>query len=215
MDKRKIAIIAMSCVGVFVIAGLTTGSIYKMNRTAEYEAKLAQQQEEMEQAKQAAERKAAEEKLKALEVELPEIKPIEEKTPEAEMPKAETPAVTPPAVTPKAPAKKTEPPKVTVKTDNSGNQTITEEYKKPDPPKHEEVHDPETPPPVPPSTPSKPGGAVDQEIKDEDVKFDDGGDQVPNGNGEVFVPGFGWVKSSPGGKSETAPNAGTGEVIGQ
>lgn len=214
MDKRKIAIIAMSCVGVFVIAGLTTGSIYKMNRTAEYEAKLAQQQEEMEQAKQAAERKAAEEKLKALEVELPEIKPIEEKTPEAEMPKAETPAVTPPAVTPKAPAKKTEPPKVTVKTDNSGNQTITEEYKKPDPPKHEEVHDPETPPPVPPSTPSKPGGAVDQEIKDEDVKFDDGGDQVPNGNGEVFVPGFGWMKPSKV-VTETAPNAGTGEVIGQ
>ena len=49
---------------------------------------------------------------------------------------------------------------------------------------------------------------VDQQIKDEGVKFDENGDQIPNEKGEVFVPGFGWIKSDPGGKSEYFDNTG-------
>lgn len=140
MTKKKIWIIAASTVGVLMVAALTAGVINKMQRTAEMEAYLTQQQTQYELEKAASE---AAVKAASSNYVIPPIKSNEErrsgkqgKTIEPE--KAVTSA-----------------PEVFVSTDESGNQVITPEWEVPVTPPHEDVHNPEKPPETP-DVPKKP-----------------------------------------------------------
>ena len=81
---------------------------------------------------------------------------------------------------------------------------ISPDWEKPAPPSEEELHNPEQPP----ETPER-----QDPTTDDGMSFDENGNQVPNENGEIFVPGFGWQKPT-GGRSEIVHNAGKGEMIG-
>lgn len=190
--KNKRLLIGASSVGVLMIATLTVGVIYKMNKTAEYEALLTQQQIQAEEQEKAD--KAAKDATSST-YEIPPIKSLEEQKKENKL-AAERAGWTAPSSAPE----------ITVSTDESGNQTITEVYEKPQP-TEEELHNPDKKPTVPPAK-------SDPKPKDDGVKYDNNGNQVPNEKGQVYVPGFGWLENNPGGTAEAAHNAGTGEVIG-
>lgn len=197
MTKKKLAIFAASFVGTFMVVALTVGVVYKINKAAEYERYLSgqEQSQQLERDRLAAEKAAAE---KAAQKPIPPIvcEPATENT-------NPPPAGLSKAIAPEKPTSSV--PEVVVSTDEKGNQTITPEWEKPAEPPHKDIHDPESKP----ETPKKPDKNTDP-----DVEFDGNGNQVPNADGEVFVPGFGWIKSSPGGKSEQVHNAGTGDVVG-
>lgn len=186
--KNKLLLIGASSVGVLMIATLTVGVLYKMNKTAEYEALLTQQQIQMQEQAKAEE---AEKEASSSTYEVPPIEPIEIQEAKRKLDEQKA-------------AASSSAPEITVSTDESGNQTITEEYEKPQP-TEEELHNPEKEP----TTPTKP----DPKPKDDGVKYDDNGNQVPNEKGQVYVPGFGWIKPSKV-EVDTAHNAGTGDVIG-
>lgn len=181
--KNKLLLIGASSVGVIMIATLTVGVLYKMNKTAEYEALLTQQQIQMQEQAKAEE---AEKEASSSTYEVPPIEPIEIQEAKRKLDAQKA-------------APSSSAPEITVSTDESGNQTITEEYEKPQP-TEEELHNPEKEP----TTPTKPK----PKPKDDGVKYDDNGNQVPNEKGQMYLPGFGWVDNSGSNTTETIHNDG-------
>ena len=184
--KKNLLIFGASSVGVLMVATLTVGVIYKMNKTAEYEALLTQQQIQMQQEAQASE--AAEAAASSSKLEIPPIKSLEEQKQDSKI-AAKNAGLA---------ESSSSAPEISVSTDEGGNQTITEEYSKPEP-TEEELHNPSSAPETPSSSKQtdNPGG----------VQYDENGNQIPNEKGEIYLPGFGWVKST-GGKSKSFDNTG-------
>lgn len=189
--KNKRLLIGASSVGVLMIATLTVGVIYKMNKTAEYEALLTQQQIQAEEQEKAD--KAAKNATSST-YEIPPIKSLEEQKKENKL-AAERAGWTASSSVPE----------ITVSTDESGNQTITEVYEKPQP-TEEELHNHDKEPTAPPAK-------SDSKPKDDGVKYDNNGNQVPNEKGEIYLPGFGWTKST-GGETEHVDVDLSGDLIG-
>lgn len=116
-----------------MVATLTVGVIYKMNKTAEYEALLTQQQQMQQEAAEAA---ASSSKL-----EIPPIKSLEQQKQDSKI-AAKNAGLS---------ASSSSAPEISVSTDEGGNQTITEEYSKPEP-TEEELHNPSSAPETPSSS---------------------------------------------------------------
>lgn len=194
MTRKKWAIIGGSAAAVLMIAGISVGVVSKMNRVAAYEEYMARQQTQEAQAAARADGAPDVPAIDAASSAAPVVEKIAGDTVEAP---------TPPA------AETHSAPEIVVSIDEQGNQTITEKWEKPASPPEEELHNPESAP----ETPDGPKN-VDQQIKDEGVRFDENGNQIPNEKGEVFVPGFGWMKSDPGGRTEVADFELSGNKIG-
>lgn len=230
MDKAKLGVIA-AATGVLVMAmALTGGALYKKQQEDTAAQLRASQQQELALQEEQAQKEAEESSSR------PQVLPIEEnpavKRHLAEEKKAQETAgkeaenKTPSSV-----------PEITVSKDDAGNQTITPEVAKPAPPEHGNIHDPNvkpdgTKPEQPPTETAKPDT---EQSKGESQKpsADKPSTEKPsegkppsssgNGNtpqpgdtnekGEVYVPGFGWMKPT-GGETRPSPNAGTGDIVG-
>jgi len=190
--KKNLLIFGASSVGVLMVATLTVGVIYKMNKTAEYEALLTQQQIQMQQEAQASE---AAEAASSSKLEIPPIKSLEEQKQDSKI-AAKNAGLA---------ESSSSAPEISVSTDEGGNQTITEEYSKPEP-TEEELHNPSSAPETPSSSKQtdNPGG----------VQYDENGNQIPNEKGQVYVPGFGWVKQATGGGTEHIDVELSGNLVG-
>lgn len=213
MDKAKLGVIA-AATGVLVMAmALTGGALYKKQQEDIAAQLRASQQQELALQEEQAKKEAEENSSR------PQILPIEEnpavKRHLAEEKKAQQAAgkdaesKTPSSV-----------PEVTVSKDNAGNQTITPEVAKPAPPEHGNIHDPNvkpdgTPADQPsdetPKTDKPTGGTQQPETEKPSTEkpsegkppSSSGGGSTPqpgdmNDKGEVYVPGFGWMKPTGG-----------------
>lgn len=224
MTKKKLLTIVLSSVGVLMVAALTGGVIYKMQKTQEVEEYLAQQRQQA-QVEQAA-LSAQSEDMSLIPLSVGQEKISEEDPAQEETNTNETIQEQPTGTEQQeaassasdvtasqgsgssSAAKEPEPvssaPEVNVSQDENGNQVISPDWEKPAPPSEEELHNPEQPP----ETPER-----QDPTTDDGMNFDENGNQVPNENGEIFVPGFGWQKPT-GGYTEHINVELSGNLIG-
>ncbi len=115
------------------------------------------------------------------------------------------------------------PPKEQVTVNPDGSVDIENKYSKPEPPAPPEVpedqkKDPNSKPEYPSdekedSTDNKPENPPTEQNKPSEPDKPTGGNT--NSKGEIYVPGFGWMPPPAGVISDTAENAGKGQVIGK
>ena len=223
MTKKKLLTIVLSSVGVLMVTALTGGVIYKMQKTQEVEEYLAQQRQQA-QVEQAALAQSEDMSLISLSVgqeKISEEDPAQEETntnetiqeqptgtEQQEAASSASDVTASQGSGSSSAAKEPEPvssaPEVNVSQDENGNQVISPDWEKPAPPSEEELHNPEQPP----ETPER-----QDPTSDPNEKFDENGNAIPNENGEIFVPGFGWQKPT-GGRSEVADFELSGNLIG-
>ena len=110
------------------------------------------------------------------------------------------------------------PPIVAPKNPSSSSKSTTKDgeviISKPEPPPPPKVEDEEqlTDPTKKPEYPSS-SAPSEKPKKDDNIKLDEKGNQIPNEKGEIFVPGFGWMKPT-GGRTEYIDTELSGELIG-